>query len=133
MLLANFIASTSAVAGTDLGSSDAPQVKSDPCLFYRSQAWRQGVSHYAQEMLLSCEAITNRRQAGIELSDRLLAAEHALKEYRSRVIARAVRHYRSDEMPRSDTGHHRVSEEEKRKIAEESGVLLAMEGLSSGF
>lgn len=114
---------------TEWSDQDQP----DPCRFYRSQAWRQGLTHYTRDMLWSCEAIAQRRQAGMQLSDRLTAADLALKAYRARIVEAALAHYRRSESLGLDTFHRRVPESEMRQIAEESGVLAAMEALSEGF
>ncbi|WP_424933645.1 hypothetical protein [Amaricoccus macauensis] len=105
----------------------------DPCLFYRSQAWNRDLAHYSRDMLWSCEAIEQRRRAGMQLSDRLQAAEFALMTYRSRVIAMALEKFRQEETFGADTFHREVSETEKWAIAEETGALAAMEALNHGF
>lgn len=105
----------------------------DPCRFYRSQAWRQGLMHFSQDMLWSCEAIAERRRAGIRLSDRLIAAEAALEAYRTGVINFARARYQRSRDLGLDTFSRRVTEQEKREIAQSSGAFAAIEALAGGY
>lgn len=121
-------------AATDtLPSSRVAGQPIDPCLFYRSQAWQHGLGHFSRNMLLSCEAIAARRQAGMHLSDRLVAAEAALEAYRSGVIAAALHHFEENLAFGCNSFLSRVSEEEKSAIAKHSGALGAMEALDAGY
>lgn len=116
------------------GDSSAIQVQHrDPCLFYRSQAWHRELAHFSQDMLWSCEAIEQRRRAGVQLGDRLTAADFALRSYRERVIETARSNYRMSVLEGLETFHRRVTESQKRAIAEETGALAAMEALNHGF
>jgi hypothetical protein len=101
---------------------------SHPCTFYRSQAHRKGVTHFATEMHWACEAIVARRSAGMTLSDRLLATEHALIRYREALTEAA-----SDRTAGTRTSLMSISDERKHQIAEESGLLVALEAISGGF
>ena len=115
-------------AGLARAGDDAPRALADrahPCTFYRGQAHRMGVAHFATEMLWACEAIAARRAAGMALSDRLLATEFALSAYRQAVAAD-----REDGERRS---YLSMSEVRKREIAEQTGVLAALQAISEGF
>lgn len=104
----------------------AVQGSTHPCTFYRGQAYRMGMTHYATEMLWACEEIAARRAAGMPLSDRLLATEHALLAYRE-----ALSEARQGG---GEAGSHlSMSEARKRAIAETTGVLAALEAISGGF
>ena len=59
-------------------------VPSDPCYFFRSQAYRKGLDHYATKMLWVCQMMAQMRGARLPLSDRLLATEAAFESYRTR-------------------------------------------------
>jgi hypothetical protein len=97
-----------------------------PCTFYRGQAYRMGVTHYATEMLWACEEIATRRAAEMPLSDRLLATEHALLAYREALAA-------ARNGPGEGRSHLSMSDARKREIAETTGVLAALEAISGGF
>jgi hypothetical protein len=105
----------------------------DPCTFYRSQAWQKGLDHFAQDMLWSCEVINRRRSVGMPLSDRLRAAEAALDVYRAEVVRRARLRFREDRARGADPFHRRITDDEKRRIAAETGALKALAALSTGY
>jgi hypothetical protein len=101
------------------------------CGYYRSQARGQGINHYTTEALWACEALSARRAAGMPLSDRMLAVAHALEQFRE-----AMSEERAARYPR--TGGPgiplRVARERTREIvAEESGMLAALEAVRTGF
>ena len=95
------------------------------CGFFQGQAYGKGLAHFATEMLWACETIAIRRASGVQLGDRLAATEAALARYREAVIAgAAVRPH----------GHaFGLSENEKAVLAESTGALAALEGISVGF
>jgi hypothetical protein len=107
-----------------------PAVASDPCGFYRAQAYGRGISHMATEMLWACEAIYARRAAGMPLGDRLLAAELALERYRTAVISAGQAAFARDRRHGLE-GSHR--DHAKREIAEHTGALAALEAIRAGF
>jgi hypothetical protein len=97
-----------------------------PCTFYRGQAYRMGVTHFATEMLWACEEIALRRAAGMALSDRLLAAEAALIAYRDA--------FADARNARDEAGARQAPSEGLRlELAETTGVLAALEAISGGF
>jgi hypothetical protein len=109
-----------------------PSRTSDPCGFFRSQAYGRGIEHYATEMLWACEAIAGRREREQELSLRLEAVELALERYREAVVAAGsgvfaggVRTARAPTFGPSDA--------EKAELAESTGMLAALEAIRAGF
>jgi hypothetical protein len=119
-------------AGTSPAGEAQPQLvvaegAAHPCTFFRGQAHRMGMTHFLTEMLWACEAIVERRAAGMTLSDRLLATERALLDYRSALGAARASAGANGGSPLS------VSETRKREIAEATGVLGALEAISAGF
>lgn len=106
----------------------------DPaCTFFRGQAYRRAVVHFATEMMWVCETIAQRRAARIALGDQLLATETAMRQYRDAVIAAGrvafAETRSSDAAPRI----HGLSDDAKRRLAEETGALLALDAIRDGF
>lgn len=97
-----------------------------PCTFFRGQAHRVGMTHFATEMVWACEEIVFRRAAGVALSDRLLATEAALVAYRQAFDA-ARRAGREAGRPAD------LSDGRRHELAETTGVLAALEAISGGF
>ena len=113
----------SATTLVTLGAADA-------CGFHRSEAFGRGITHYATEMLWACEAIADRRAAGMPLGDRLAVIEVALAAYREAVIAAGRRAFAER---RGNTGMPKLTEAAKRDLAERSGALAALEAIQTGF
>jgi hypothetical protein len=107
-----------------------PAVASDPCGFYRGQAYGRGIGHMATEMLWACEAISARRAAGMPLGDRLLAVELALERYRAAVISAGQAAFARDRRHGLDGGKREAA---KREIAEHTGALAALDAIRAGF
>ncbi len=103
----------------------------DPCRFFRGRAFGKGVDHYATEMLWVCNAIAERRRAAMPLSDRLQATEAALENYRQGVVSATVADL--DRRRRARERRLGLSEEDTLRIAEESGALIALDAVRSGF
>ena len=105
---------------------------SDPCTFYRGQAYGKGVAHFATEVLWACQAIAMRRAADMPLGDRLEAAEAAIERYRAAVIAAAVAMF---EQAQSSAAGARLglSEAAALALADSTGALVALEGIRTGF
>jgi hypothetical protein len=103
---------------------------SDPCGFYRGQAYGRGIGHMATEMLWACEAISARRTAGMPLGDRLLAVELALERYRAAVISAGQAAFARD---RRLGLEGRQRDHAKHEIAEHTGALAALEAIRAGF
>lgn len=99
--------------------------QSDPCTFYRVQAYGKGIGHFSTEMLWACEAIRARHMAGLALSDRLLAVEAVLEEFRRAVVSAT----KTGSMHRRGPGAARRA----RSLAESTGALIALEGIRGGF
>lgn len=98
---------------------------SDPCSFFRAHAYGRGLTHFATEMLWACEAIRARREAEMEVGERLLAVEQALERYRAAVIAAGV----AARGGRSWTG----GDATRTALAETTGMLAALEAIRFGF
>lgn len=105
---------------------------SDPCGFYRGQAYGKGMAHFATEMLWACEAIAARRAAGMPLGDRLEAADAAIERYRAAVLAAAMRRFRRSG---GGVGATRLGLSEARTLtlADSAGALVALDGIRAGF
>ena len=106
---------------------------SDPCYFFREQARRKGLAHYATEMVWACEALAARRGAGLPLNDRMLATEAAFEAYRLRYLeALKVSHE-----AQGNRGYWRfgidLSDDDKHVIAEDTGILVVLETIRNGF
>ena len=106
---------------------------SDPCGFYRGQAYGRGLEHFSTEMVWACEAIANRRAAGMPLGERLLAAEAALDRYRAAVIAAGAISFTRNRTNRPGSAHLGTGEAAKSAIAETAGALAALDSIRSGF
>jgi hypothetical protein len=117
-------------AGEPAAETAQPAVASDPCGFYRGQAYGRGIGHMATEMLWACEAISARRGAGMPLGDRLLAVELALERYRAAVISAGQAAFARDRRHGLEGGHR---DEAKREIAEHTGALAALDAIRAGF
>lgn len=108
-----------------------PEQVSDTCGFYRGTAFGKGLTHFATEMLWTCEAIEQRRRAGMRLSAELANAEQRLETYRQAVVKASV----------SDLGHARqerriqlgINEAQKYALAESTGALEALAEIRQGF
>lgn len=107
----------------------AEGTQSEPCGFYRTQAFGRGLDHFASEMLWACEAIETRRQAAVPLSERLTAAAGALERYRAALIEAGRAGFLHDR----EAGLLGLSELAKRDLAERTGTLAALEAISTGY
>ncbi len=109
-----------------------PSDPNDPCQFFRRQAFNESLQHYSREMLWACEEIARRKAAGIPLSDRLQATAGILDTYREALIAgaEAFAQKRPAGLPPWAPA---LSEEQKYAIADQTGALLALEAIRSGF
>jgi hypothetical protein len=109
------------------GSPDEARA-SDPCSFYRLEAYGKGLEHFATELVWACEAIAERRAAGMPLSDRMQAVAFALDRYREALVEanRAG-------SPRPGAGWREARERARAALAEETGMLAALEGIRAGF
>ena len=116
------------VVFSETQSNDA---SSDPCGFYHGRAHGKGIDHYTTEMLWVCRAIAARRAAAMPVGDRLRATEAAFESYRSEVVAASVQDF-----ARKQDGLTRrlgLSEDDMQRIADRTGVLLALEAVRGGF
>jgi hypothetical protein len=109
LVLAVCLLAGAPAAGERLYSTLQP---SNPCGFFRDQAWGKGIGHYATEMLWACEAIAMRRGAGLPLGDRLEAVDLALARYHDAVVARP---------------------EDAPDLARTTGALDALQAVAAGF
>lgn len=111
-------------------SSPVVAVVSDPCGFFRGQAYGRGITHFATEMLWACEEIAARRSVHMALSERLTAVDLALERYRAAVVeAGAAGHVQG----RSSVHAFGPGETAKRRIADETGMMAALEAIRTGF
>lgn len=107
-------------------------IASDPCTFYRGQAWGRGLTHFTTEMLWACEAVQDRRRAGFALSPRLVEVEAALERYRVAFVEIAVAAFARDRarsMLRGAAG----GDAGRMELAERTGTLAALESIRTGF
>ncbi len=105
----------------------------DPCLFFRGQIHERGLRAFAYDMLLVCEEIARRRDAGVRLTDRLQASEETFQTYHQAVVA-AGRAERTGGTHRySGAPWSGLSSEEKVAIADATGALLVLEAMREGF
>jgi hypothetical protein len=103
----------------------------DLCGYYRSQARGQGLDHYTTEALWACQALAARKAAGMPLSDRMQAVAFALEQFREAMAEERAARYPRTGGPGVPT---RVARERAREIvAEESGMLAALEAVRTGF
>lgn len=103
------------------------------CGFFHGQAYRRGIQHFATEMLWACETIAQRRASRMPLGARLEEADVALHRYRDAVISAGRTAFAetrtSDAAPRI----HGLSDDAKRRLAEEAGALTSLEAIRNGF
>ncbi len=104
----------------------------DPCGFFRGQAYGRGLDHFLTEMLWACEAIATRRGAGMPLGDRLLAADGALERYREAVVAAGAADFARARStgPGARLG---AADAVKSTLAAQTGTLTALDAIRSGF
>jgi hypothetical protein len=125
-----------ALAGEEGAPAASTLGATDPCGYFRGQAYGRGLDHFLTEMVWACETIARRRAAGMPLGDRLLAVEGALERYRTAVVAAgAAGAERLARASAQATGARRPAEWEavKASIAAETGTLAALEAIRSGF
>jgi len=103
------------------------------CTFFRGQAYRRGMVHFATEMLWACEAIATRRAAGMPVGVRLEATEAALQRYRSAVIDAGRTAFAETRLSDAGPQVHGLSDGTKHRIAAETGALAALEAIRNGF
>ena len=127
-LLAAWLAGP-ALAG-EKASADAALRVGDPCRFFRGQAYKRAIDDFATEMLVACEVIARRRAADVPLSDRLIATEAMLETYREAVLAARPETFDGNGTLRWELG---LTAAQKHAIADETGVLLALEAIRHGF
>jgi hypothetical protein len=104
---------------------------SDDCGFYRGAAFNKGLTHFATEMLWACEAIQERRNAGMRLSPRLSLAADRMDAYRTAVVQASVAALgtaRKERRIRLGLG-----EAEQQALARSTGALDALEAIRAGF
>jgi hypothetical protein len=112
------------------GAADAGRA-SDPCSFYRLEAYGKGLEHYATEVVWACEAIAARRAAGMPLGDRMEAVAFALDRYREALVAADRTGFAH--RPGPGAGWREARERARAALAEETGMLAALEGIRAGF
>lgn len=132
LVLSLVAAPTRSFAGED-ADQRAISEHSDPCSFFRAQAYGRGLEHFATEMLWACEAIAIRRAADITLSERLIAVELALARYRAAIIETGSTSFARDRVRDLDSGHIGASESTRAQLAESTGMFAALEAVRSGF
>ena len=103
------------------------------CVFFRSQAYSRGVYDFAAEMLAACEEIARRRAASSPLSDRLIATEAMLNDYREALIAAGAEAFARKRQGGEAPWSLGLSDAEKYAIADATGALLALEAIRLGF
>jgi hypothetical protein len=133
LLLAALLAACVAVpglAGERVSGTGSTLRPGDPCLFFRGQAYKRSIDDFATEMLLACEVIARRRAAGVPLGDRLTATEAMLETYREAVLAARPDSFAAGGTLRWELG---LTAAQKQAIADETGVLLALEAIRHGF
>ena len=72
----------------------------NPCAFFRGQAWGKGLHDPSTEMLWACEAIAQRRRGACPLGVRLEATDAALNRYREALHATGTRGFGAASRPR---------------------------------
>jgi hypothetical protein len=118
--LALALAAPASTAGGEDAGWTLSSRGTEPCLFFRLQAYDRGLEHFDTAIHWACEAIAHRRAAGMALPDRLLAAETAFEAYRVALVA-------------ATRGGVPLTETEREAIAAGSGALLAVEALAAAF
>jgi hypothetical protein len=136
--LAALLALVAAVGAAPAGEAlDGPTVqhglRSDPCSFYRGQAYGRGLEHFSTEMLWACEAIAARRAAEMELSERLHAVERALERYRQALVAEGGAAFARSRIGPPRSVALGPGDAVKAALAETSGALEALATVRSGF
>lgn len=120
--------------GAAAGEASAPAATgSDPCGFYRSQAFGRGLAHFSADMLWACEAIVARRQTAMELSERLAAVEAALERYRVAVIAEGAAAFARRRSGPSGSSRLGAEDPVKAALAHSTGALAALDSIRGGY
>lgn len=130
-LLAAALLAAGSVSAGDAGGAPIEGQASDPCSFYRLEAWGKGLEHYATEVVWACEVVAERRGAGMPLSDRMKAVAFALERYRSALVEANRRGFAH--RPGPGDGWREARERGRAALAEETGMLAALEAIRSGF
>jgi hypothetical protein len=107
--------------------------RSDPCGFYRGQAYGRGLEHSSTEMLWACEAIALRRAAEMELSDRLVAVELALDRYRQAVVAAGAAAFVRHRARPQPAGPFGAGDAVKSALADSTGLSAALDAVREGY
>jgi hypothetical protein len=120
-----------AAAETETQPVAARSNGADPCNFYRVRARGKGINHYLTEVVWACEMVVQRRETGVGMSERMVAVEFALEQYREAL----VEDRRNPRVPAGlrGTALRAAQEAERDRIAEESGMLAALEAIRLGF
>jgi hypothetical protein len=128
--LAALIVAIAQPVAADEAAAPVPAVQRtpDPCTFYRMRARNLGINHWATEVVWACEAIAQRREAGMDLNDRMLAVEFALESYREALVAD-----RRERIARPGSRARAEQREAEERLAEETGMLAALEAIRTGF
>ncbi len=140
LLIAAFVAAVPALPPQPAtAGEEAPRTlsalgtSSDPCGFFRGQAYGRGLEHFLTEMLWACDAIASRRGAGLPLGERLLATELALERYRTAVIAAGAAEFARGRSARPGALRLGAADAVKSSLAASTGTLAALEAIRSGF
>lgn len=108
-------------------------LRSDPCSFYRGQAYGRGLTHVSTEMLWACEAIAARRSADMTLSERLVAVDMALDRYREAVISAGAAAFSRERGRLTESAAFGSGDAVKAALAESTGVSAALDAVRDGF
>lgn len=108
-------------------------VRSDPCGFFRGQAYGRGLEDPATEMLWACETIASRRAAEMTLSERLVAVELALERYRTAVVEAGAAAFARNRADDYGSGYFGAGDAAKADLAESTGMTAALDAIRAGF
>jgi hypothetical protein len=133
MPTAALLAWAGAAPGGEAIEPVAPSQRSDPCGFYRAQAFGRGLDHFSTEMLWACEAIVARRDADMALGERLAAVELALERYRLAVIAEGAAAFARSRSRVARSAVVTTADTSKAALAESTGALAALESVRAGY
>jgi len=100
-----------------------------PCRLFEVEARGKPAAHFAREALIACREIARRRAVHRPLGDRLAATEIVLGRYRAAMRAA----HREARMLGVPAWAHVATEADKRRAADETGVLTALDYIRNGY
>ena len=123
-LLASLAATPLAAAGTSAAGKSA-----QACRAFEIEAHGKPTDHFAHAAVIACREITWRKSIEQPLGERLRATDATLREYREAM--RAV--HRKARLRGVPAWAHGATAADKARIADETGMLIALDYIRDGY